>query len=159
MENNTTPFKRVKPSQTSILVDLDLPFEPDIHNVFYVENEYNPAINEFIQEHYEDLQQRFLAKDVSFCYLPKLSGHEVPEEVLRYMFPYLSEGSTCVNADFDMEVLKSHIISLCWSKERRGMHPNENNSNSKLRKVINNYSRTLFFCANFASLIITDKTR
>ena len=111
MENNTTPFKRVKPPQTSILVDLDLPFEPDIHNVFYVENEYNPAINEFIQEHYKDLQQRFLAKDVTFCYLPKLSGHEVPGEVLRYMFPYLPEGSTCVNADFDMEVLKSHIIS------------------------------------------------
>lgn len=111
MENNTTPFKRVKPPQTSILADLDLPFEPDIHNVFYVENEYNPAINEFIQEHYVDLQRRFRAKDVSFCYLPKLSGHEVPEEVLRYMFPYLPEGSTCVNADFDMEMLKSHIIS------------------------------------------------
>ena len=60
MDNSNT--KSQTTPQTSILVDLDLPFEPDIHNVFYVENEYNPVINEFIQEHYEDLQQRFLDK-------------------------------------------------------------------------------------------------
>lgn len=41
--------------QDFLLFDLDLPFTPDVHDVIYVENEYDPVINGYIQEHYEEL--------------------------------------------------------------------------------------------------------
>ena len=51
--------------QDFLLFDLNLPFTPDVHDVIYVENEYNPVINGYIQEHYEELQQLFLTKKVT----------------------------------------------------------------------------------------------
>ena len=36
---------------TVIRFDQDLPFKPEAWDVFYVEDEYNPAVNEYITEH------------------------------------------------------------------------------------------------------------
>ena len=52
--------------QTFLLFDLSLPFTPDVHDVIYVENEYDPAINGYIQEHYEEIQQQFLSRKATF---------------------------------------------------------------------------------------------
>ena len=97
--------------QDFLLFDLDLPFTPDVHDVIYVENEYDPVINGYIQEHYEELQQRFHAKKVTLNYLPKLCNQDVPKEVLQYMFPYLRKNSSFVNANITMETLKEHLLS------------------------------------------------
>lgn len=97
--------------QKYILFDLTTPFIPDVHDVVYVENEYNLAINEYIQEHYEEIQQQFLSKKATFIYLPKLCGQEVSKEVLHYMFPFLRLESSFVNGDLTIETLKSHILS------------------------------------------------
>lgn len=97
--------------QTFLLFDLNLPFTPDVHDVVYVENEYNPAINGFIQEHYEEIQQQFLSKKATFIYLPKLCGQEVSKEALHYMFPFLGQESSFVNGNLTIEMLKSHILS------------------------------------------------
>ncbi len=97
--------------QKHILFDLNLPFTPDVHDVIYVENEYDPAINGYIQEHYEEIQQQFLSKKATFIYLPKLCGQEVSKEVLHYMFPFLGQESSFVNGDLSIETLKSHILS------------------------------------------------
>ena len=97
--------------QTFLLFDLNLPFTPDVHDVIYVENEYDPAINGYIQKHYEEIQQQFLSKKATFIYLPKLCGQEVSKEVLHYMFPFLQQTSSFVNGDLTIETLKSHILS------------------------------------------------
>ena len=97
--------------QDFLLFDLDLPFTPDVHDVIYVENEYDPVINRYIQKHYEELQQRFLAKKVTLNYLPKLCNQDVPKEVLQYMFPHLREDFSFVNGSITMETLKEHLLS------------------------------------------------
>ena len=94
-----------------LLFDLNLPFTPDIHDVIYVENEYDSAINGYIQKHYEEIQQQFLSKKATFIYLPKLCGQEVSKGVLLYMFPFLQQTSSFVNGDLTIETLKSHILS------------------------------------------------
>ena len=96
--------------QKHILFDLNLPFTPDVHDVIYVENEYDPAINGYIQEHYEEIQQQFLSRKATFIYLPKLCGQEVSKEVLHYMFPFLQQTSSFVNGDLSIEMLKKHIL-------------------------------------------------
>lgn len=97
--------------QAFLLFDLNLPFTPDVHDVIYVENEYDPAINGYIQEHYEEIQQQFLSKKATFIYLPKLCGQEVSKEALHYMFPFLGQESSFVNGNLTIETLKSHILS------------------------------------------------
>lgn len=97
--------------QTSILFDLGLPFTPDVHDVIYVENEYDPVINGYIQEHYEELQQRFLTKKVTLNYLPKLCNQDVPKEVLRYMFPHLQHDKAYFSEKINTETLKPHLLS------------------------------------------------
>ena len=97
--------------QSFLLFDLNLPFTPDVHDVIYVENEYDPAVNGYIKEHYEEIQQQFLSKKATFVYLPKLCGHEVPKEALHYMFPFLGQESSYVNGNLTIETLKSHILS------------------------------------------------
>lgn len=97
--------------QAFLLFDLNLPFIPDVHDVIYVENEYDPAINGFIQEHYEEIRRQFLSKKASFIYLPKLCGQEVSKETLHYMFPFLQQEFSFVNGDLTIETLKSHILS------------------------------------------------
>lgn len=103
LDNNT--------NQSFILFDLNLPFTPDVHDVIYVENEYNPSINGYIQEHYGEIRQQFLSKKATFIYLPKLCGQEVPKEALHYMFPFLEQEFSFVNGNLTIETLKSHILS------------------------------------------------
>ena len=100
-----------KSNQKFIHVSLDLPFEPDIHDVIFVENEYNAVINDYILEHYEELLQRFSARGLNLVYLPKLSGEEVSGEALLYMFPYLKHASSLTFDVFPIEMLLQRIIS------------------------------------------------
>ncbi len=106
-----TEQKDTANEQTFLLFDLNLPFTPDVHDVIYVENEYDPAINGYIQKHYEEIQQQFLSKKATFIYLPKLCGQEVSKEALHYMFPFLQQESSFVNGNLTIETLKSHILS------------------------------------------------
>lgn len=105
------PIEQRGTNQKFILFDHNLPFTPDVHDVIYVENEYDPAINGYIQEHYEEIQQQFLSKKATFIYLPKLCGQEVSKEALHYMFPFLRQESSFMNGDLTIEMLKKHILS------------------------------------------------
>ena len=90
--------------------DLDLPFEPDVHEVIYVENEYHLAINEYIQNNYEAIRQQFFEKQAAFIYLPKLCEQVVPEEAVRYMFPQLKQDQSVRNGNISLETFKQHLI-------------------------------------------------
>lgn len=96
-------------NQNTIYFDTSLPFIPSIYDVIYVEDEYNPIVNQFIQEHYEELKQRFAAQQLTFNYLPKICQQPVPQEVIQYMFPFIQTKATFVNGNFTLEVLKQHI--------------------------------------------------
>lgn len=100
-----------KTDLTSVQISLDLPFQPDIHDVFYVENEYDTVVNDFILEHYEELCCKFVQRDLNLVYMPKLRGLVVSSEILQYMFPYLPPHTSFKNDVTAIENLKQHIIS------------------------------------------------
>ena len=110
-DNRVLDYGKSNSNHAFLLLDLGLPFVPDVHDIIYVENEYDPVINGYIQEHYEELQQRFLKKNVTLNYLPKLCGQEVSKEALHYMFPFLGQESSFVNGNITIETLKEHLLS------------------------------------------------
>ena len=95
---------------SSLKFDLDLPFEPDVHEVIYVEKEYHPTINEYIQNNYESIQRQFFEKKAVFIYLPKLCEQVVPEEAVHYMLPQLKQNTPVMNGNISMETFKQHLI-------------------------------------------------
>lgn len=98
-----------KTDQSRILLNLDFPFKPDIHDVIYVENEYNPIVNEYIEKHYDELQEKFRLKNVNFIYMPRLRGSLVNNDELRYMFPYVTKDASFVYGDLPIEsIIRQH---------------------------------------------------
>ena len=68
----------------------DLPFRPDPNQVFYIENGYNEAVNDFICNYYGELQSMFRRRGMEFVYLPYLLKESDIEAKVRYYAPYLS---------------------------------------------------------------------
>lgn len=68
----------------------DLPFSPDPNQVFYIENGYNEAVNDFICNHYGELKSRFRRIGMEFVYLPYLLKENNIKAKVRYYAPYLS---------------------------------------------------------------------
>lgn len=68
----------------------DLPFSPDPNQVFYIENGYNEAVNDFICNHYGELQSMFRRIGMEFVYLPYLLKENNIKAKVRYYAPYLS---------------------------------------------------------------------
>lgn len=68
----------------------DLPFSPDPNQVFYIENGYNKAVNDFICNYYGELQSMFRRRGMEFVYLPYLLKESGIEAKVRYYAPYLS---------------------------------------------------------------------
>ncbi len=68
----------------------DLPFSPDPNQVFYIENGYNEAVNDFICNYYGELQSMFSRIGMEFVYLPYLLKESGIEAKVRYYAPYLS---------------------------------------------------------------------
>ena len=100
-----------KTNQKFILLDLNLPFTPDVHDVIYVENEYDPVVNQYIQEHFKELHLMFHSNDLSFNYTPKMRCQDISKETLHYMFPYLSQDFQYVNDDANVNSIGSHILT------------------------------------------------
>ena len=94
-----------------IVFDDDLPFKPNFEDVFYVEDEFNPALNEFISEHYDELCKRFAKHGLIFNYFPKLCNQVVQHDTLLYMFPYMKADAVCFNGNISLETLKEHLAS------------------------------------------------
>ncbi len=69
-----------------------LPFVPDIHEVFYLENEYDEYANSFIRENKALITERLAEKGFQFIYLP--DQHFPQKDLLRYVLyrnPSLTE--------------------------------------------------------------------
>lgn len=96
-------------ARSRVVFDADLPFKPNFEDVFYVEDEFNPTVNEYIAEHYEELCKRFAKQSLVFNYFPKLCKQIVPQDTLLYMFPYMKADAVCVNGNISLETLKKHL--------------------------------------------------
>lgn len=68
----------------------ELPFRPDSNQVFYIENSYDIAVNDFIRSHYDNLKLMFERMGMDFYYLPYLLREHDIEAKVRYYAPYLS---------------------------------------------------------------------
>ena len=100
-----------KTDQSFIEFDKGLPFTPSTYEVFYVEDEYNPAVNKYILQHYEELCELFLSQCLTFNYLPKICKQTVPEEILHYMCPFLDQTDTVENGNITLETLRQHLVT------------------------------------------------
>lgn len=92
-----------------VVFDDDLPFKPNFEDVFYVEDEFNPALNDYIAEHYDELCKRFAKHGLIFNYFPKLCNQVVQHDALLYMFPYMKADAVCFNGNISLETLKEHL--------------------------------------------------
>lgn len=92
-----------------VVFDDDLPFKPNYEDVFYVEDEFNPALNEYIVEHYDELCKKFTEHGLIFNYFPKLCNQVVQHDTLLYMFPYMKADAVCINGNISLEILKEHL--------------------------------------------------
>ena len=68
----------------------ELPFRPEINQVFYIENGYDRVANDFIRSHYIDMKSMFESIGMEFYYLPYLLREHDIEAKVRYYAPYLS---------------------------------------------------------------------
>src|ERR1035437_2372461 len=57
--------------------------------VLYVEDSYNPELNDFINSNFKQIVDTFNSKDIDFCYLPYLLRNENYQAVVSYNRPYL----------------------------------------------------------------------
>ncbi|MDO9155012.1 MAG: hypothetical protein Q7U47_15105 [Paludibacter sp.] len=57
--------------------------------VLYVEDSYNPELNDFIQSNFKQIVEYYTAKEIDFCYLPYLLQNENYQAVVSYNRPYL----------------------------------------------------------------------
>lgn len=68
----------------------ELPFKPDYNQVFYIENDYDTDVNNFIRSNYFELKSMFSEIGLDFYYLPYLLREHDIEAKVRYYAPYLS---------------------------------------------------------------------
>lgn len=93
-----------------------LPFNPEVGQVIYVENEYDEEINDFIQQNLNAIIDYFDHRGYDFCYIPALSQSLLTDkDILDYYAPY-------ENAVIPHSEMKSDYI-LRWM-----LHP-ENKKN------------------------------
>lgn len=71
-----------------------LPFQPNPQQIVYVEDEYNEAINTYIREHFDLINDLFQDKQkpYTFIYLPQevKSSYE-KQSILKYFFPLIED--------------------------------------------------------------------
>lgn len=99
-----------KTDQSFVEFDTELPFKPSAYEIFYVEDEYNPVVNDYILRHYDEICELFLSQCLTFNYLPKICHQEIPEAVLRYMCPFLDQIYTIENGGITMDTLRKHLV-------------------------------------------------
>jgi len=69
-----------------------LPFEASKKQIIYVENAYNPELNQFIEENYRKISKRFSNRGYEFAYIPVIQKilQNDSSNFIRYNYPNLS---------------------------------------------------------------------
>ena len=82
--------------------------------VFYVETEYQPELNQFIQANYTKLVQMFASKSLGFYYLPYLLRDERYREIANYNRPYVQQS----DSQFDIQSIYTLLVSKSQNEFR-----------------------------------------
>lgn len=93
-----------------------LPFLPKNSEIIYIENEYDPYINQYIKDNLTELIDFFKYYGYHFCYLPAIFVDKPIEEIVRYRNPDAS--------DIDIEKYKninSDLLLPYLVKPQRGV--------------------------------------
>ena len=67
-----------------------LPFEPEVRQVIYVENQFDEQINALIKDNYMQIKWTFERAHLDFIYLPMFFNDEENKEKILYYAPYLT---------------------------------------------------------------------
>lgn len=84
------PAHKQKVMAVNKILFTELPFRPDLNQVFYIENGYDAVVNNFICSNYFELKSMFADIGMDFYYLPYLIKEHDIEAKVRYYAPYLS---------------------------------------------------------------------
>lgn len=66
----------------------DLPFEPSLNQVIYIENGYDTETNDYIHKNYKALREAFASLGYEFCYLPLMAQQLASKPIADYYAPY-----------------------------------------------------------------------
>lgn len=83
-----------------------IPLSEHNNTVFYVETEYQPDLNQFIQNNYSKLVKIFGSKNLNFYYLPFLLEDEKYWQILGYNRPYVQT----VSVIDEVQRVYNHLI-------------------------------------------------
>ncbi len=101
-------MKRLKLQETSnILVSRNLPFTPNVHDVFFVNTGRASIVNFFFQHHYDEISRCF--PDYTLLYGPRMDKGVVNEDTIRYMFPYRKSKEPVVLDEFDTSIFLQYL--------------------------------------------------
>lgn len=102
-----------------ILFDNSLKFLPVNKQVFYIENTYNTAVNQFINCHYEEISSLFRKRGYKFTYIPFLNKKKMITEIIRYNYPNLKEDE--IDSCDETTVKVSYDDLLSYTDEKNNL--------------------------------------
>ena len=88
--------------------------------VLYVEDTYNPVLNDFIQSNFSEIVEYYTAKEIDFCYLPYLLQNIDYQAVVNYNRPYLHPVSVGNSIAYIYQKIKNKLaeplegVGLVW---------------------------------------------
>jgi len=89
-------FHVVNTYAKEIKLKTDLPFTPVINQVIYIESIYNDKLNKQISGLYELIYNKFIEKNYTFIYIPKLIK-SINNKTVFYLYPYVDKNSLSKN--------------------------------------------------------------
>ena len=100
-----------------------LPFRVKEDQIIYVENEYNPEINQFIEKKYEIIKALMLEEGLDFVYIPEILKsliNEYRDIIPNYRSQVTSE-SIALLKDFPPQIIYNTIFS--YLTEEKSLNP------------------------------------
>lgn len=94
-----------------------LPFEPDSHQIIYIDGSGNAEIENLIKYNYFGIRRCFEARGYDFCYIPYLKKELLDFEKIHYNAPYAKNGHAKYITD------DNFILNYMQEPKKRGEVP------------------------------------
>lgn len=107
------------PPPRLIRFDNKLIFKPVSSQVIYIENSFQPQVNKFIVQNFENICQLFSKKGYVFCYIPLLNQNKLTTEVIEYYHPDLDKRT--INHYTEEDKTIGYDDLLLKTKDSRGL--------------------------------------
>lgn len=74
-----------------ITFDEGLMFTPVSNQIIYIENSFQPQVNKFINENFDEINKLFDEKGYALCYIPFINQDKLTAEAIEYHYPNLDK--------------------------------------------------------------------